>query len=456
VTDTAKYVTDNRERYETELAEFLRIPSVSTDGGHADDVKAAAEWLAEKIREAGLEDAEVVATDGHPIVVASHITDPSAPTVLVYGHYDVQPEDPVELWTSPPFEPDIRDGRMYARGSIDDKGQVYMHVKALEARLKNGVGLPVNVKLVFEGEEEVGSKNLEAFLKSNTDRLAADAVLISDTGMFSRDIPSVTLGLRGLAYVEVICRGPKGDLHSGSYGGAVVNPANALCKIVAGLKDDQGRVTIPGFYDKVQDVSAIEKEGLAKLPFDEPGFIAETGVTELDGEVGFSTLERLWYRPTLDVNGLLSGFTGEGAKTVLPSHAMAKVSMRLVPNQDSSEIAELARAHIERLAPAGVTVEVNEQHGGTPWVGDPSSPIFEAGAAALEKSFGNKPVFIREGGSIPIVPMFESLFGPVLLLGFGLPGSNLHAPDEWIDLDMYNTGIMTLVDLYDEIASRGV
>jgi acetylornithine deacetylase/succinyl-diaminopimelate desuccinylase-like protein len=256
--------------------------------------------------------------------------------------------------------------------------------------------------------------------------------------------------------VEVICRGPKGDLHSGSYGGAVVNPANAICKIVAGLKDDQGRVTIPGFYDKVQDVSAIEKEGLAKLPFDEAGFIAETGVTELDGEVGFSTLERLWYRPTLDVNGLLSGFTGEGAKTVLPSHAMAKISMRLVPDQDSSEIADLARAHIERLAPPGVTVEITEHHGGTPWVGDPSSPIFEAGAAALEKAFGNKPVFIREGGSIPIVPMFESLFGPVLLLGFGLPGSNLHAPDEWIDLDMYNKGIVTLVDLYDEIASRGV
>jgi acetylornithine deacetylase/succinyl-diaminopimelate desuccinylase-like protein len=419
-------------------------------------VKKAAEWLAGQIRDAGLEDAEVVATDGHPIVVASHITDPSAPTILVYGHYDVQPEDPVELWTSPPFEPDIRDGRMYARGAIDDKGQVYMHVKALEARLKNGVGLPVNVKLVFEGEEEVGSKNLETFLKSHAERLDADAVLISDTGMFSREIPSITIGLRGLAYVEVVCRGPKGDLHSGSYGGAVVNPANALCGIVAALKDDQGRVTIPGFYDRVQDVSDVEKEGLAKLPFDEKRFVSETGVTALDGEAGYTTLERLWYRPTLDVNGLLSGFTGEGAKTVLPSHAMAKISMRLVPDQDPSEIAELARAHIERLAPTGVTVAVTEHHGGTPWVSDPTAPIFGAGAAALERAFGNEPVFIREGGSIPIVPMFESLFGPVLLLGFGLPGSNLHAPDEWIDLDMYNRGIATLVDLYDEIAKRGV
>lgn len=456
MTDTTTYIRENRERYEAELAEFLRIPSVSTDGSRADDVKAAAEWLADKIREAGLEDAEVVATDGHPIVVASHITDPSAPTILVYGHYDVQPEDPVDLWTSPPFEPDIRDGRMYARGAIDDKGQVYMHVKALEARLATGVGLPVNVKVVFEGEEEVGSKNLEAFLNSNAERLSADAVLISDTGMFSRELPSVTIGLRGLAYVEVICTGPKGDLHSGAYGGAVVNPANALCKIVAGLKDEQGRVTIPGFYDKVQDVSDIEKEGLAKLPFDEAGFVAETGVPELDGEVGFGTLERLWYRPTLDVNGLLSGFTGEGAKTVLPSRAMAKISMRLVPDQDPSEIADLARTHIERLAPPGVTVKVTEHHGGTPWVSDPSSPIFAAGAAALEKAFGSQPVFIREGGSIPIVPMFENLFGPVLLLGFGLPGSNLHAPDEWIDLDVYNKGIVTLVDLYDQIASRGV
>lgn len=456
MTDIATYVSDNKERYETELMEFLRIPSVSTDSGHARDVQKAAEWLAGKVRDAGLEEVEVVATDGHPIVVASHTTDPSAPTVLVYGHYDVQPADPVELWTSPPFEPAIRDGRMYGRGTIDDKGQVYMHVKALEARLKGGLGMPVNVKLVFEGEEEVGSKNLEAFLKSHADRLDADAVLISDTGMFAPGIPSITIGLRGLAYIEVFCYGPKGDLHSGSYGGAVVNPANALCKIVAELKDDQGRVTIPGFYDRVQDVSPIEKEGLAKLPFDEAGFIVETGVTALDGEAGFSTLERLWYRPTLDVNGLLSGFTGEGAKTVLPAKAMAKISMRLVPDQDPSEIAELAKAHIEKLAPPGVTVEIKEHHGGTPWVSNPQAPIFSAGAAALEKAFGRSPVYIREGGSIPIVPMFESLFGPVLLLGFGLPGSNLHAPDEWIDLDMYNNGIATLVDLYDEIAARGV
>ncbi len=454
--DTASYVRSNRQRFESELAEFLRIPSVSTDGEHAADVRRAADWLAESIRSAGFDDVEVIATEGHPIVVASLVSDPSAPTILVYGHYDVQPADPVELWTSPPFEPDVRDGRMYARGAIDDKGQVHMHVKALEARLAGGDGLPVNVKLVFEGEEEVGSRNLEAFLQGHSDRLSADAVVISDTGMFSRELPSMVVGLRGIAYVEVRCRGPKSDLHSGSYGGAVVNPANALCRIVADLKDDQGRVTIPGFYDRVEPVSETEAVGLAALPFDEAAFIEETGVPALDGEAGFSHLERLWYRPTLDVNGLLSGFTGQGAKTVLPSHAMAKISMRLVPEQDSAEIARLAGEHIRSLAPNGVEVEVREIHGGQPWASNPDSPLFEAGSAALEKTFGRRPVFVREGGSIPIVPMFESLFGPVMLLGFGLPGSNLHAPNEWIDLGMYRRGIETLADLYDEIARRGV
>ncbi|MFQ5888556.1 MAG: dipeptidase [Gemmatimonadota bacterium] len=455
MTDIAAYLETNRARFESELADFLRIPSVSTLTSAKPALLRCAEYVAARIRDAGVDKVEVVPTEGNPIVVAEQIVSSDAPTLLVYGHYDVQPSDPEHLWTAPPFEPEVRDGRMYARGAIDDKGQVHMHIKALEARLKSGAGLPVNTKLVIEGEEEIGSRNLEAFLHAHSDRLSCDAVVISDTGMLAADCPSIGMGLRGIAYLEVSFRGPATDLHSGSYGGAVVNPANALAATIARLKDERGRVTIPGFYDRVRPITEEEREQLRALPFDDEQFRTEVGAPALGGEAGYSTLERLWYRPTLDVNGMLSGWTGEGSKTVLPSKATAKISMRLVPDQDPTDIAERFRAHIEALAPAGVEVEVKSSHGGEPWAADPQHPIFDAAAAALEAAFGKKPVYIREGGSIPIVPMFERTFdAPVLLLGFALPGCNAHAPDEWIDLRMYARGIETIAQLYDEVAAR--
>ncbi len=449
------WLSDNRDRFEQEMADLLRIPSISTESEYTESVAECAEKVAADLRAIGIAEVEVVATDGNPIVVAQHIVDPSSPTLLIYGHYDVQPVDPVELWDSPPFEPTRRDGRMYARGAIDDKGQVHMHIKALEARLATGLGLPVNVKLVIEGEEEVGSTNLEAFLAANAERLACDAVVVSDTGMLGKGVPSIATGLRGLAYMEVHVQGPAGDLHSGGFGGAVVNPANALAEIIAGLKDGDGRVTIPGFYDRVRDISDADRLNMEQLPYSDEAFRAETGAPELGGEAGFTTLERLGFRPTCDVNGMLSGFTGEGAKTVLPAKAMAKISMRLVPDQDPDEIARLFTEHVLQSAPAGVTVEVRPHHGGWPWAANPSDPVFDAASDALQAAFGSEPVYFREGGSIPIIPLFEQTFGaPVLLLGFGLPGSNLHAPNEWIDLDTYHQGIETIARFYDAVAER--
>ena len=455
--DMAGYIRSNRERFENELYEFLRIPSVSTEKGYAPDVARCADWLAEAIREAGMDNVEVIPTDGNPFVVGEKIVDPEAPTLLVYGHYDVQSVDPEELWDTPPFEPSVRGERVYARGTNDDKGQVYMHVKALEARLRGDGGLPVNVKLCIEGEEEIGSAHLEAFLREQADRLACDAVIISDTGMLAVGLPSIGVGLRGIAYLEVFVEGPAGDLHSGSYGGAVVNPALALAGMIAKLKDERGRVTIPGFYDRVRPMSDRERAELRELPFTDEEFIEETGVPALGGEEGYTTLERLWYRPALDVNGMISGFTGDGSKTVLPAKASAKISMRLVADQDPDEIAQLFTSHVHALAPAGVTVRVVPWHGGRPWAGDPDSPLFEAAAAALERSFGRRPVYIREGGSIPIVPLFEEILkGPVLLLGFAPPGGNAHAPNEWMDLETYHLGIETIARLYDEVAARGI
>jgi len=451
------YVRSNRERFEQDLVDFLRIPSVSTEKRYAADVARCAEWLAETIREAGLDGVEIIPTEGNPFVVAEKIVDSAAPTVLVYGHYDVQPVDPEELWTTPPFEPAFRDGRIYARGTNDDKGQVLMHIKALETRLKGGLGLPINVKLVIEGEEEIGSVNLEDFLRSQSERLACDAVIVSDTGMLGIDIPSIGTGLRGIAYLEVFVDGPTDDLHSGSYGGAVVNPAIALAKIIAQLKDDEGRITIPGFYDRVRPISDTLREATRALPFTDEEFLEETGVPALAGEAGYSTLERLWYRPCLDVNGMISGFTGDGAKTVLPAKASAKISMRLVADQDPDEIAELFANHVMALAPEGVHVRVETMHGGWPWAGDPDSPLFEAAAHALEEAFGRPPVYIGEGGSIPIIPLFEEVLkGPVLLLGFAPPGGNAHAPNEWMDVETYHKGIETIARLYDEVAERGI
>ena len=449
------YLAENADRFLEELKALLRIPSVSTDPAHVADVAACADLVASDLRAIGVGDVEVVPTPGNPIVVASHVVDPGAPTILVYGHYDVQPEDPVDEWESPPFEPTVRDGRLYARGAVDDKGQVHVHMKALEARIASGARLPVNVKLVIEGEEEVGSTNLAAFLAGHAERLACDAVVVSDTGMLAPGVPTIAVGLRGIAYMEVNVQGPRSDLHSGEYGGAVVNPANALAGIIANLKDDDGRVTIPGFYDAVRPVTDADRERLAALPHADDELLAETGAPALGGEAGFSTLERLGYRPTLDVNGLLSGFTGEGAKTVLPARAMAKVSMRLVPDQDPADIERRFIEHVHALAPEGVTVRIESRHGGHAWAVDPEHPVFEAAAAALRASFGRDPVYVREGGSIPIIPLFERTFGaPVLLIGFGLPGSNLHAPNEWLDLATYRLGIETVARFYDEAAAR--
>ncbi|HEV2130519.1 MAG TPA: dipeptidase [Longimicrobiaceae bacterium] len=448
----SEYLRENRQRHLDELVDFLRIPSVSAKSEHRDDMRRAADWLVERMLQAGLEIAELIPTAGHPIVIGEWRGAPGAPPLLVYGHYDVQPPEPLDEWESPPFEPQVREGRLYARGSVDDKGQVYLHLKAVEAQIGATGTLPVNVVFVVEGEEEVGSPHLEEFLVQNQERLRCDAVLISDTTMFAPGLPSVTIGLRGLAYMEVRVQGPGVDLHSGAYGGVVVNPANALAQIIARLHDEQGRVTIPGFYDEVRELTEEERRTIAGLPFTEGRLREEVGALELGGEAGFSALKRLWARPTLDVNGLLSGYTGEGAKTVLPARAMAKISMRLVPHQDYRTIEQQFTEHVRQLAPRGVRVEVEALHGGQPWYAEPKGEIFAAARRALAEAFGQEPVFIREGGSIPIVQAFERIFDvPVVLIGFGLPGENAHAPNEWLSLDNYSRGTEAIAKLYDEL-----
>jgi acetylornithine deacetylase/succinyl-diaminopimelate desuccinylase-like protein len=446
------FLQRNREQHLEELKEWLRIPSVSAKSEHKGDTAQAADWLAGRMREAGLQ-VEVIPTEGHPVVVGEYRGAPAgAPTLLVYGHYDVQPAEPLEEWVSAPFEPEVRDGNLFARGSVDDKGQVYLHVKAVQALLADGGPLPANVVFVIEGEEEVGSPNLAKFLQQNAQRLACDAVVISDTTMFAPGLPSITTGLRGMAYMEIRVQGPSVDLHSGAYGGAVVNPANALARIIAQLHDERGRVNIPGFYDRVRELTAEQREAIARLPFEEENLRKEVGAPRLGGEDGYGPLERIWARPTLDVNGLLSGWTGEGAKTVLPSKAMAKVSMRLVPDQDYKEVERIFIDHVKSLAPAGVTVEVLALHGGQPWHAEGSGPIFDAAARALEQAWGRKPVFIREGGSIPIVQAFQETLGaPALLIGFGLPGENAHAPNEWMAVENFHKGAEAIARLYEEL-----
>ena len=447
--DIARYVDEHGEAFERELEEYLSIPSVSTDRARRDDVHRCASWVADRLADAGVREVEVVETDGHPIVVGSHTVDVPAPTLLLYGHYDVQPEDPVDRWESPPFEPTVRDGRLYARGATDNKGQNHMHLKALEACDRTLGRLPVNLRVVLEGEEEVGSPHLSSFLEEEKERLDCDAVLLSDTQMVSRDLPAIVVGLRGLAYCELVVRGPASDLHSGVYGGPVENPANALATIVAGLRDEERRVTLPGFYDDVRPITDRDREQLARIPFDEAAYREETGVPSLGGEEGYSPLEQLGYRPTCDVNGLLAGFTGEGAKTVLPAEAMAKVSFRLVPDQDPDEVVEQFRQRVAELTPEGVTAEVRSHHGARPWAEIPEGPLADAANEALEEAFGRRPVLLREGGSIPIIPLFAETFGvQVLPIGFALPGCNLHAPNEWIDLEVYHTGIEALARLY--------
>ncbi len=451
--DLDRWLSDHHDEATSELFEFLRIPSVSARSEHAGDCRTAAAFLADRLRDAGLS-ADLLDTPGHPVVLGEwRGAGPTAPTLLVYGHYDVQPAEPLELWTSPAFEPEVRNGRIYARGSVDDKGQLYLHVKAIAAHLAVRGTLPVNVIVLAEGEEEVGSVNLEAFLEEHRERLACDGVVISDSTMFAPGRPSILSSLRGMSYVQIDVRGASSDLHSGMYGGAVVNPAMALARILATLHDDDGRVAIAGFYDSVQTWPASVREQMRGLPFDEAHFQAEVGATALGGEKGFTVLERLWTRPTCEVNGMLSGYTGEGAKTVLPGVAMAKVSCRLVPDQDPKIVDRLIAEHVARVTPRGVTATVTPLHGGRPWRAELSGPLHDAGMRALEAAFGVAPVVTGEGGSIPVVGDFERILGaPVLLMGFGLPGENAHAPDEWISVENFRQGMRAAVTLLDGYA----
>jgi acetylornithine deacetylase/succinyl-diaminopimelate desuccinylase-like protein len=445
------YMDSNRDRFMDELFEFLRIPSVSASSEHKADTRRAAEWLMDRMKDAGL-DVSLHDTPGHPIVLGEWRRAEGAPTVLIYGHYDVQPPEPLELWTTPAFEPTIRDGRIYARGSVDDKGQLYLHVKAIEAHLKANGTLPVNVVLIAEGEEEVGSENLMPFVEKHADRLKADAIVISDSGMFAEGMPTIGASLRGLAYFEIRVRAARGDLHSGSYGGAVANPATALARIIASFHDENGHIQVPGFYDDVRTAPEF-LEQIRSLPFEDQTLVDETGVPELFGEKGFTTLERLWVRPTCEVNGLLSGYTGEGAKTVLPAHAMAKVSFRLVPDQDPHKIEQLVEDFVRKVAPPGVELDVQHLHGGKPWRAKLEGRLYEAGSRALAKAFGADTVYAGEGGSIPIVSEFERVLGaPVLLMGFGLPGQNAHAPDEWMSVENYEKGARAAALLLEELA----
>jgi len=450
--ELTSFFETNDARIRDELFEFLRIPSVSAKSINNADTARAAEWLKISMEKAGLK-AAVHPTPGHPVVVGEWRGAPGAPTVLVYGHYDVQPPEPLDLWTSPPFEPTVRNGRIYARGAVDDKGQLFLHVKALEAHLTTRGKLPVNVVFVAEGEEEVGSEHLEQFIVDNKELLAADAVVISDSAMFAPGQPSILSSLRGLAYFEINIQGPSVDLHSGSYGGAVVNPAMALARILASMHDENGQVTIAGFYDSVREWEPEIREQMRNLPFDEVGFRDETGVPELGGERGFTVLERLWARPTCEVNGLLSGYTGEGAKTVLPSKAMAKVSCRLVPDQTPAEIEKVMKAHVASVAPAGVSVTVKHLHGGKPWRAALEGKLYDAARKALATAFDKEPVIVGEGGSIPVVGEFERILGtPVLLVGFGLPGENAHAPDEWMSEENFRIGMRAMAAFWDEYA----
>jgi len=439
-----EYVEANQQRFLDELFELLRFPSVSADPAYSDDVRHTAEYVAQKLKDAGAENVEICSTAGHPIVYGEKIIDPQKPTVLVYGHYDVQPPDPLELWETPPFEPTVRDGKIFARGACDDKGQFYMHVKALELMQATGT-LTCNVKFMIEGEEEVGSDNLGEFVKANKARLAADVVLISDTAMISLDTPSLETGLRGLSYVEVEVLGPNRDLHSGVYGGAVANPATILAQLIASLHDENNRIAIPGFYDDVAELSEAERKSLNEAPFDEAEYKADLGIQALWGEKGYTTIERTGIRPTLEVNGIWGGYIGKGAKTVLPSKANAKISMRLVPNQDPDKITALFTKHFERIAPAYVTVKVTPQHGGQPAVTPTDSTAYRAAEKAIEEAFGKRPIPTRGGGSIPIVSLFENELGlKTVLMGFGLDSDNLHSPNEKYDIANYFKGIETI------------
>jgi acetylornithine deacetylase/succinyl-diaminopimelate desuccinylase-like protein len=454
MTKTTTYIDQHLGRFTDELMDLLRIPSISADPAYSTSVLACANEVAAHLIKIGVDDVEVIPTNGHPIVFGQKIINPSLPTVLVYGHYDVQPADPIELWQSPAFEPVIKtteihpEGAIFARGACDDKGQFYMHVKAVEAMLSSGE-LPCNVKFMIEGEEEIGSEHLGYFVKENKDKLKADVILVSDTGMIANDVPSVTTGLRGLSYVEVEVTGPNRDLHSGLYGGCVKNPINALCEMIASLHDENGKITVEGFYDSVVEISRADRDAMAQAPFSEEAYKKALNLPDTYGEKGYTTPERGSIRPTLDVNGIWGGYIGEGAKTVIASQAFAKISMRLVPNQDPEEITQLFQTHFERIAPTGVTVKVTPHHGGQAAVTPLDSIGYRAAALAYKETFGKEAIPVRSGGSIPIIAMFEQELGlKTILMGFGLDSDAIHSPNEHFGLFNYRMGIKTIPYFY--------
>lgn len=451
-----RYLAENADRFVDELKQFLRIPSVSASSAHRGDIRRAAEFVRDHLAAAGLT-VQIVETAGHPIVHGSWSEAKDAPTVLVYGHYDVQPPDPLNEWVTPPFEPTVRDGCLFARGATDDKGQVFTHLKSLEAWMKTTSRLPVNVHVVIEGEEEVGSNNLDVFLEQNRDRLRCDVAVISDTSQFGPSQPAITYGLRGIVACEVTLRGATQDVHSGVFGGAIANPVNLLAKLIASLHDDHGHVNVLGFYDDVTPMPPTERDRLANLPFDEAAFRKSLGVSATHGESGFSTIERRWCRPTCDVNGILGGYQGEGPKTIIPASATAKITCRLVPNQNPDKIMAALKAHFERICPPGLKLEVTTFHGCPAHVFDPTSPFMAAAKSAIRSAFGVEPVFIREGGSIPVVGSLKQILGvDTLLLGWGQNTDNLHGPNEHFSLDDFQRGTLASAHLWNELSRTSV
>jgi acetylornithine deacetylase/succinyl-diaminopimelate desuccinylase-like protein len=452
--DLIAYINERQDSHLEELKEFLRIPSVSTKSEHKNDVEQAAQWVAGRLRAAGLENVEITPTEMHPIVYGESLKAPGKPTLLIYGHYDVQPAEPLDLWTSPAFEPEVRKGNLYGRGTADDKGQTHIHLKALESLMRVYGKLPINVKVMIEGEEEVGSPSLGKFLTKNRKKLSADALVLSDTSMLAPGVPSITYGLRGLSYYQIEIKGAAQDLHSGVFGGSAPNPLTILCEIFAKLHDKNGRVAVPGFYKDVVVPSKSERKALNSLPWKEKDFRRTVGSPGLVGEKGFTIVERLWCRPTLEVNGIWGGYIGEGAKTVIPAKAWAKFSCRLVPNQDPEKITRLVEKHIRSLVPKSVTCELEVLSTGKPWVAPYTHPIFQTARQALEEGFGKKAVFIREGGSIPLVTQIYDTFKvPCVLLGFGLPDENAHAPDEHLNLENYFGGIRSAALFYQNLGA---
>lgn len=445
------YIEKHQDRFKEELFELLRIPSISADPAYDDDVKRAARFVADQFKAIGLSNVSIEETTGHPVVLGEHLeAGPDKPTILIYGHYDVQPPDPLDEWETPPFEPVVRDGKIYARGASDDKGQSFTHVKAIESFLKTGTELPVNVKFIIEGEEEIGSPNLIPFLANNKERLQCDMVLVSDTAMFAEDTPSITYGLRGLMYLEIEVTGPNRDLHSGVYGGGVQNPVNALCEMIASMKDKNGVIQVDGFYDKVRPLSDMEREAYAELPYDQDKYNKVLNITEEFGEKGYTTLERVSARPSLDVNGIRGGYQGKGAKTVLPARAFAKISARLVPDQEPKEIFKLIEAHLLKNTPAGVRVKVSEHHGGYPVLVDLNFYGLKAAAAAFRDIYGKEALFSREGGSIPVVADFaKTLNATTILMGLGLNSDSIHSPNEHFHMKDFERGMKSSARFFE-------